>query len=373
MLINGRKCIFILMTLVLFIPLALPLMAESEGEALFKDDKGEAAIAPLEREIAAGDATADKYNFLGLAYYQAGDYKRSIAAFERGMKVEGAAKWALSYNAGNSAFADGNYASAEGYYSDAYRINGEFHAALLNRANARLNEDKLVEARDDYALYLEKCPTSPQAERIQALLALLDEEIKAHAIIPEKLELSVAVIPAAAVLVSPDEAVDGLYAEPPAPLPAASEAMEREAALLHNAAPATASAEAVTEGDAAAPPALTPPPIESEAMEREAALLRRNATPAAPRAEVMDEGDAIAPPAKVKAKKTLETEEREESEAVDDVTAPPPARRKRDGEETIKDGITAPPPVKNKKAAPAAETAEPLSIDTEADPILHLQ
>lgn len=311
---------------------------ESVGDALFKEDKGEQAIAPLEREIAAGEDSADKYNFLGLAYYQAGDYKRSIAAFERGMKAsgsDGAARWALSYNAGNSAFADGNFAGAEGYYSDAYRMNGEFHAALLNRANARLNQDKLVEARDDYALYLERAPDSPQYERISALIGLLDEDIKAHAILPEKLEASVAVLSASSILSADEEAVDDIYTEVPSPPPAAAEAMEKEAAFLHSTAPAAVTAEQMEKSVIPPLPPLAPKD-ESEAIE--------------------DTGEAQS---LIRAQKARM--EKADSEAMEkSESTPPPVQKKRsnDSEETLENSdIAAPPPVKKarKKAAEEAQ------------------
>lgn len=334
---------------------------DTEGEALFKEDKGEASIAPLEREIASGDNTADKYNYLGLAYYQAGDYKRSIAAFEKGMKAQGDAKWALYYNAGNSAFADGNFASAEGYYSDAYRMNGEFHAALLNRANARLNQDKIVEARDDYALYLERCPDSAQAERIRALLELLDEEIRKHAILPEKLESAVAVLPVVVSESAETETVEGVYPAAPPSLPAASEAMEKEAAFLQSAAPAAAASEAI--GTATAP-AMLPPKAhpQSEAVEKEASFLPSKARNNTAEAEAMD--DAAAPPLpKRKSEEKAEAAPSEAmesdavilpkqksappaSEAMEKVTPPPESKKSKRKLEAIKED--APPPAAKK-------------------------
>lgn len=359
---------------------------ESEGEALFKENKGEKAIASLEREIAAGDNSADKYNYLGLSYYQAGDYEHSIAAFERGMQaaddgqVPSSRKWALYYNAGNSAFALGNFESAEGYYSDAYRMNGEFHASLLNRANARLNQDKLVEARDDYALYLERCPESAQAERIRALLELLDEEIKKHAILPEKLEIAVAVLPVAAIDGAEEEAVAGIYPAAPLPPPAASEAMEKEAAFLQSEMKEAAASEAIEKGDVPAIPAAKSQ-TQSEAVEKEASLLQKKA-PAAADAETFE--DAAVPPlpeSKNAAKENAASSETVEKEAflqkktsqpapsaeAVEKTNPPPetTRSKKSKLEAIKDD--APPLPKTKDNVPESRL-EPLeAIPYEGD------
>lgn len=328
---------------------------DTEGEALFKENKGEAAIAPLEAEIAAGDESVDKYNFLGLAYYQAGDYKHSIQAFERGIKLAGSeefAMWALSYNAGNSAFADGNFAAAEGYYTDAYRGNGEFHAALLNRANARLNQDKLLEARDDYSLYLERCPDSPQSERINALLVLLDEEIKKHAILPEKLERTAAILPVAAVLPFQDEVLDNVYEginSSPLP-PVVSEAMEKEAALLQSQTPFVPVVEGM-EKDAALLQNEVPIMPSTEGMEKDSVLLQSEVH-IVPDPEGMEREAAVL---KNTAPDIISSEEMKE-----DIVAPPPVKKIRSAEniESLEDNDITAPPVKKQRSKMQNESME---------------
>jgi len=118
---------------ILLLFFAASLFAESEGERLFKSNDPTAAIPLLERELSSGGASSDAYNYLGLSYYQTGQYDKSVAVFEKGLSVPGTDKKVLAYNAGNSAFAAGNYAKADECYSLALAASPDFVKALLNR------------------------------------------------------------------------------------------------------------------------------------------------------------------------------------------------------------------------------------------------
>ena len=78
---------------------------------------------------------------------------------------------------GNTCYALKDYASAAGHYSEALKADPLFYEALLNRANALLMGGQLVSAREDYVDFVKKCPDDPQKERIELLIAALDEEI----------------------------------------------------------------------------------------------------------------------------------------------------------------------------------------------------
>ena len=60
-----------------------PFFSETEGERLFKINDPSGAVPLLEKDIASGNISSDTYNFLGLAYFQLGDYKKALDAFER--------------------------------------------------------------------------------------------------------------------------------------------------------------------------------------------------------------------------------------------------------------------------------------------------
>ncbi|MCI1208016.1 MAG: hypothetical protein LKF96_01040 [Treponema sp.] len=152
--------------------------AQTEGEKLFLQNKPQAAIPLLEKEISAPDANPAAYNYLGIAYYQTGDYVQSISVFEKGLNVPGTDKKVLAFNAGNSAFAAGDYKSANKYYSLAIAADALYTAPLLNRANSYLRMDNLENSVSDYERFLEIAPGDGQYEAVKKLVALLKSEIE---------------------------------------------------------------------------------------------------------------------------------------------------------------------------------------------------
>ncbi len=149
----------------------------SRGESLFKENEAKDAVQVLEYEIMNGQVSNNSYNFLGLGYYQLGEYDKSLDAFRRGLKVQPENKKILSYNMGNTYYALKDYASAITAYSDAMQAEPAFYEALLNRANALLMAGQLVSAKDDYIDFIGKCPDDPQRERIELLIKALEDEI----------------------------------------------------------------------------------------------------------------------------------------------------------------------------------------------------
>ena len=149
----------------------------SRGESLFKENNAKDAVQVLEYEILNGQISDNSYNFLGLGYYQLGEYDKSIDAFRRGLKAQPDNKKLLSYNMGNTYYAMKDYASAVSSYSESLNADPLFYDALLNRANALLMSGQLVSAKDDYVDFVNKCPDNPQRERIELLIKALEEEI----------------------------------------------------------------------------------------------------------------------------------------------------------------------------------------------------
>ena len=149
----------------------------SRGEALFKENNAKDAVQVLEYEIMNGQISDNTYNFLGLGYYQLGEYEKSLDAFKRGLKAQPDNAKVLSYNIGNTQYALKDYASAASSYSDSMKADPLFYDALLNRANALLMAGQLKSARDDYIDFNTKCPDDPQHERIEMLIKALEEEI----------------------------------------------------------------------------------------------------------------------------------------------------------------------------------------------------
>lgn len=150
--------------------------SESEGVRLFKSNKPLDAIPFLEKEISGGNVDPVLYNYLGIAYYQTGDFEKSVKIFTDGLSVIGTNKKVLYFNCGNSYYALGNYQSAEDSYRMAIIADPEYADPVLNRANARLKLDKLDLAAEDYNNFLTLRPNDVQEPQIKRLLSLLAQE-----------------------------------------------------------------------------------------------------------------------------------------------------------------------------------------------------
>ena len=152
--------------------------AQSLGEKLFKENNPKDAVQVLENEILNGHISANTYNFLGLGYYQIGEYEKSVDAFGRGIKEQPANAKILYFNQGNSYYALKQFEKAAECFSLSYKSDLSFVDALLNRANSYLMDDKLVLAKNDYVDYLEKFPETPQKSKIELLINAITDEIE---------------------------------------------------------------------------------------------------------------------------------------------------------------------------------------------------
>jgi len=180
---RSRKFIYIIFMTSMFF-----LYGESDGEKLFKINDPSGAVPLLEKEISEGKISGDTFNFLGLAYFQLGDYAKSIDAFERGMKVSASSRKVLAFNEGNVAYVSGDYTLAENCFSLALAASPNYSAAVLNRANSRLMKRSYKDAVADYKKFLEMEPLNSQSEEIKRLIAYLEEEI----VLQEKEEIRLA-------------------------------------------------------------------------------------------------------------------------------------------------------------------------------------
>ena len=153
------------------------LYAESEGEKLFKSNKPAEATLFLEDEIKNGTASSAAYNYLGLAYYQIGDYQNSVDAFAKGLKVPATNKKILSFNQGNSYYAMGDYDNAVKSYTLALSADPKFTQALLNRGNSYLMAQKYSETITDYERFIVMEPEDVQRPKIEQIIGLLKQEI----------------------------------------------------------------------------------------------------------------------------------------------------------------------------------------------------
>jgi tetratricopeptide (TPR) repeat protein len=156
---------------------ATSLWAESEGEKLFKSNRPAEAALFLEDEITSGTASSAAYNYLGLSYYQTGEYERSVDAFAKGLKVPSTNKKILSFNQGNSYYAMGDYENAAKSFSLAISADPKFSQALLNRGNSYLMSQKYSETISDYERYIIMEPEDVQRPKLEQLISLLKQEL----------------------------------------------------------------------------------------------------------------------------------------------------------------------------------------------------
>jgi Tfp pilus assembly protein PilF len=174
--------------ILIFTWLCRALYSQSSGEKLFMTNRPEAAVPLLEKELEQ-DAATDPvtYIYLGLAYYQTGDYARSVSVFEKGMQLPGADIYTFALNAGNSAFAMKNYGKAYDFYTSAMNQDPQKSAPVLNRANTLLKQGKLGDALADYKKFIAMAPQDPQTAKIQQLVQLVGQEIEKRKKAAEKI------------------------------------------------------------------------------------------------------------------------------------------------------------------------------------------
>ena len=174
--INSKKSIFLIIFLGFFLSI-FPSENFLMGEKLFKENKPEEAILYLRLALTESHPDSKIYNYLGLCYYQVGKNQESLDTFLKGTTVSGTNKRQLFYNAGNSAFALGQFDRAVEFYSYSLAADSSFSNAVLNRANAYFNLVQYQNAITDYNHYLIIEPNTDQKEMILRLIALLEEEI----------------------------------------------------------------------------------------------------------------------------------------------------------------------------------------------------
>ncbi len=172
----------------IFLFISLQSFCESEGENYFKINKPEQAIPLLEKEIQNGSTSSDTYNFLGLSYFQLGEYDKAISTFANGLLKSQGNKKLLAFNQGLVYYSKKDFKNAETSFSLALSASPDYYPALLNRANTRLMAQKYKDALVDYKKYINDLPTDPQEPEIRKLIAYLEEEIVREAEEAERLK-----------------------------------------------------------------------------------------------------------------------------------------------------------------------------------------
>ena len=131
----------------------------------------------LEAAVASEDVDAKAYLYLGIAYEQCGFYDKAIDVFKRGIDKKGADRSMFLVNIGNNYVLKKESQKAVEYYTKALEADGSNKYALRNRANEYLRLKEYDKALSDYKLYLTLDPDAYQKDRIEKVVALLENKI----------------------------------------------------------------------------------------------------------------------------------------------------------------------------------------------------
>ena len=149
-----------------------------EAEELFRMNKPAEAIPLFESIINDDTVNPLIWVYLGVSYYQTGEYEKSIEICVKGLSNPDTEHKVLAYNAGNSAYLMRNYAKADDFYATAMKEDSSYAPPVLNRANAQLKQDNIEGAKENYELYLSLNPSTPQRENIELMIQKLTREIQ---------------------------------------------------------------------------------------------------------------------------------------------------------------------------------------------------
>ena len=161
----------------------IPLSAQTSfarGEELFIQNKPLEALIFLETAVTEDAAHVQAFLYLGIAYQQLNRVDDAIATFTGILPRGGRETARIAFNLGNAYFSKGEHELASQSYSQALQANPSFSAALLNRANSKIQMRELNEAIDDYEMYLAIEPNSLQRGRIEQLITFIREEAAAE-------------------------------------------------------------------------------------------------------------------------------------------------------------------------------------------------
>jgi len=178
-----------LMTCVLLLIAGTGLIAQTPapatpfelGEKFFVENKPDEARVQFEAALVRDSRNEKIYYYLGMIYQQLGNNPKAIEVMRNGLLVAKSMANDLYYNIGNNYFFLKDYTLAEKNYSLAIGEDSLFSMAYLNRANSRMRLIQYKTAVEDYKTYLRLEPKTPQRPQIEALIAMLEQDMNAQA------------------------------------------------------------------------------------------------------------------------------------------------------------------------------------------------
>ena len=150
---------------------------ERGTNALLYNRPREAATL-FEQVIAAEPVNGRAYLYLALSYEQLEMYERAISTLQRAETVPGVDPGLVRFNIGNNYLHLGDAERAHAAYTAALEANPTAVDSYLNRANVNVSREAYQDAVDDYNRVLGLEPEHPQRDRIERMIALLQDHIE---------------------------------------------------------------------------------------------------------------------------------------------------------------------------------------------------
>ena len=148
-----------------------------QGLEYFMNNKPLEASVSFEKAIREPAADERAYLYLGISYIQLERYDEALLVLQKGTAKSSVYTHLFYFNIGNIFFIQNKNEFAVEAYASALACKPDYAPAYLNRANARLRLNDLINAVTDYTLYLSFDPESYQKETILKLIELLTAQI----------------------------------------------------------------------------------------------------------------------------------------------------------------------------------------------------
>jgi len=147
----------------------------AEGETQLSQNNVAKAVTYFEAALAQGAPTEKLLLELGLAYQKNGQPADARRIFRQGADLAGTQQKVFLLDLGISSYLTQDWDGAEAAFTEALGVDASYAQARLNRANTRLNAKNWAGAAEDYRAYQTLLPANPQKEKIDKVLALLDQ------------------------------------------------------------------------------------------------------------------------------------------------------------------------------------------------------
>lgn len=134
------------------------------------------AISHFQEAIEYNPNNIEAYLYLALCYEIENQYNNAVDVLKRASFRDSSSPL-VYFNLGNNYFLLNEFKEANYFYSKAIELNSNYPQAYLNRANSFFKLDDISQAIYDYKKYLRIAPEAKQKDKIEELIALLEQRL----------------------------------------------------------------------------------------------------------------------------------------------------------------------------------------------------